>query len=114
VATASRTEAEDKAAPIAQLPPEVHALLRLSDALNIGFAGKGLDEACTDEEMAGISGLHAFRDQAVQRTGKANPMVRDFMVARGRGRPCMDMAGDAMMRAMAGVKVPKTTTSAAD
>jgi hypothetical protein len=41
-------------------------------------------------------------------------MVRDFMVASGRGRPRMDMAGDAMMRAMACVKVPKTTASAAD
>jgi hypothetical protein len=57
VANASRTEAEDKAALIAQLPLEVDAPLLLSDALNFGFAGKGLDEAFTDEAMAGISGL---------------------------------------------------------
>jgi alkanesulfonate monooxygenase SsuD/methylene tetrahydromethanopterin reductase-like flavin-dependent oxidoreductase (luciferase family) len=45
--------------------------------------------------MAGISGLQAIRDRVVQRTGKANPTVRDFMVASGRGRPRMDMVGDA-------------------
>src|SRR3712207_308052 len=59
------------------------------------FASKGLDEAFTGEEMAGISGLQAIRDRVVQRTGKANPTVRDFMVASGRGRPHMDMVGDA-------------------
>jgi FMN-dependent oxidoreductase (nitrilotriacetate monooxygenase family) len=91
----TQTEAEDKAALIAKLPLEVDALSLLSEALNFDFATKGLDEAFTGEEMAGISGLQAIRDRVVQRTGKANPTARDFMVASGRGRPRMDMVGDA-------------------
>ncbi len=91
----TQAEAEDKAALIAKLPLEVDALSLLSEVMNFDFASKGLDEAFTDEEMAGISGLQAIRDRVVERTGKKNPTVRDFMVASGRGRPRMDMVGDA-------------------
>jgi hypothetical protein len=45
--------------------------------------------------MADISGLQAIRGRIVQRTGNAKPTVRAFMVASGRRRPRMDMAGDA-------------------
>ena len=91
----TQAEAEDKAALIARLPLEVDALSLLSEVLNFDFASKGLDEAFTDEELAGISGLQAIRDRVVERTGRKNPTVRDFMVASGRGRPRMDMVGDA-------------------
>ncbi|MBX9698018.1 MAG: LLM class flavin-dependent oxidoreductase [Acetobacteraceae bacterium] len=95
IVAATQSEAEDKAALIARLPLEVDALSLLSEALNFDFASKGLDEAFTDDELAGISGLQAIRDRVVARTGKRNPTVRDFMVASGRGRPRMDMVGDA-------------------
>ena len=93
ICAATRAEAEDKAALIEKLPLDIDALSLLSEALNFDFASKGLDEAFTDEEMAGIQGLQAIRDRVVEATGKRNPTVRDFMVASQRGRPRMDMVG---------------------
>jgi alkanesulfonate monooxygenase SsuD/methylene tetrahydromethanopterin reductase-like flavin-dependent oxidoreductase (luciferase family) len=93
ICAATKAEAEDKAALIAQLPLEIDALSLLSEALNFDFASKGMDEPFSDEEMAGIQGMQAIRDRVVQRTGKKNPTVRDFMVGSGRGRPRMDMVG---------------------
>nr|WP_314075019.1 LLM class flavin-dependent oxidoreductase [uncultured Roseococcus sp.] len=93
ICAATRAEAEDKAALIEKLPLEIDALSLLSEALNFDFASKGMDEAFSDEEMAGIQGMHAIRDRVVERTGKKNPTVRDFITGSGRGRPRMDMVG---------------------
>lgn len=93
ICAATKAEAEDKAALIAKLPLEIDALSLLSEALNFDFATKGMDEPFSDEEMAGIQGLQAIRDRVVERTGKKNPTVRDFIVGSGRGRPRMDMVG---------------------
>ncbi|MDB5377088.1 MAG: class flavin-dependent oxidoreductase [Rubritepida sp.] len=93
ISAATKAEAEDKAALIARLPLEIDALSLLSEALNFDFASKGMDEPFSDEEMAGIQGMQAMRDRVVQRTGKKNPTVRDFIVGSGRGRPRMDMVG---------------------
>ena len=93
ITAATQMEAEDKAAALAKLPLEIDALSLLSEALNFDFASKGMDEAFSDEEMAGIQGLQAIRDGVVRRTGKKNPTVRDFIVGSGRGKPRMDMVG---------------------
>jgi FMN-dependent oxidoreductase (nitrilotriacetate monooxygenase family) len=93
ICAATKAEAEDKAALIAKLPLEIDALSLLSEALNFDFASKGMDEPFSDEEMAGIQGMQAMRDRVVEKTGKKNPTVRDFMTGSGRGRPRMDMVG---------------------
>jgi FMN-dependent oxidoreductase (nitrilotriacetate monooxygenase family) len=93
IVAATKAEAEDRAALIEKLPLEIDALSLLSEALNFDFASKGMDEAFSDEEMAGIQGLQTIRDRVVQKTGKKNPTVRDFIVGSGRGRPRMDMVG---------------------
>lgn len=93
ICAATKAEAEDKAALIDKLPLEIDALSLLSEALNFDFATKGMDEPFSDEEMAGIQGLQAIRNRVVERTGKKNPTVRDFIVGSGRGRPRMDMVG---------------------
>jgi FMN-dependent oxidoreductase (nitrilotriacetate monooxygenase family) len=86
VPAATRTEAEDRWAVIAELPLEIDALSLLSEALNFDFATKGMDEAFTDAELASISGLQTIRDRVVRASGIKNPTVRDFIHISGRGR----------------------------
>ena len=86
VAAATKTEAEDKWAMIEKLPLEIDALSLLSEALNFDFATKGMDEAFTDQEMAGMSGLQAHPRPRAARSGKKNPTVREFIQISGRGR----------------------------
>jgi FMN-dependent oxidoreductase (nitrilotriacetate monooxygenase family) len=80
----TRAEAEDKKAAYDKLPNEMDQLSLLSEALNYDFAKKGLDEAFTDEEIAGITGMQSMRDRVIQ-AGYPNPTVRDFMRVTGRG-----------------------------
>lgn len=84
VCAATKAEAEDKKAAYDKLPNEMDQLSLLSEALNFDFATKGLDEAFTDEEIAGIAGMQSMRDRVVE-AGGANPTVRDFMEITGRG-----------------------------
>jgi FMN-dependent oxidoreductase (nitrilotriacetate monooxygenase family) len=84
VAAATKSEAEDKWAAIEKLPLEIDALSLLSEALNFDFATKGMDEAFTDAELAGMSGLQGIRDRVL--SVKKNPTVRDFITISGRGR----------------------------
>ena len=86
VSAATKAEAEDKWALIDKLPLEIDALSLLSEVLNFDLATKGMDERFTDEEMAGISGMRAFRDRVVRVSGIKNPTVREFIKYSGRGR----------------------------
>ena len=86
VSAATKAEAEDKWAEIDKLPLEIDALSLLSEALNFDFATKGMDEAFTDDEIGGMSGLLGIRDRVVRASGKKNPTVRDFIHFSGRGR----------------------------
>src|SRR3954468_1541257 len=83
---ATRAEAEDKMAVIDSLYREVDGLSLLSEALNFDFAKKGMDEAFSSEELAGMSGMQAMRDRVMRLTGR-NPTVRDFLEVTRRGRP---------------------------
>ncbi len=77
-------EAEDKKAAYDELPKDIDELSLLSEGLNFDFSAKGLDEAFSDEELEGLSGIQAIRDRVVADTGNANPTVRDFMKITGR------------------------------
>src|SRR5476651_494425 len=58
---ATKAEAEDKMALVESLPLEIDSLSLLSEAMNFDFALKGMDEAFTSAELAGISGMQALR-----------------------------------------------------
>jgi FMN-dependent oxidoreductase (nitrilotriacetate monooxygenase family) len=77
--------AEEKRALIDGLAKPVDGLSLLSEALNYDFASKALDDAFTDDELAGIKGLQALRDRVVASSGKRNPTLRDFVEITGRG-----------------------------
>ena len=77
--------AQEKRALIDGLAKPVDGLSLLSEALNYDFASKGLDDAFTDDELAGIKGLQALRDRVVAASGKRNPTLRDFVEITGRG-----------------------------
>jgi FMN-dependent oxidoreductase (nitrilotriacetate monooxygenase family) len=81
----SEDEAADKKAQIEALAKPVDGLALLSEVLNYDFATKRMDEAFTDEELAGIKGLQGIRDRVVQGSGKKNPTVADFVEVSGRG-----------------------------
>jgi len=86
VVAATKAEAEDKMAVIDRGYREVDGLSLLSEALNFDFARKGMDEAFTDEELEGMSGMQAMRDRVMRVIGR-NPTVRDFLNVTKRGRP---------------------------
>ena len=81
----TQAQAEDKRALIDSLVKPIDGLVLLSEVLNFDFASKGYDEPFTTEEMAGISGIQAFRDRVVTLSGRANPSPRDFVEFTRRG-----------------------------
>jgi FMN-dependent oxidoreductase (nitrilotriacetate monooxygenase family) len=85
VVAPTRAEAEDKMAVIERGYREVDGLSLLSEALNFDFAGKGLDEPFTDEELASMSGMQAMRDRVTRI--KPHPTPLDFLAITRRGRP---------------------------
>ena len=86
IVAATKAEAEDKRAITEKLPLEIDSLMLLSEALNVDFGSKPMDEPFSDEELRSISGLHTIRDRVVAVSGKKNPTVRDFITVSGRGR----------------------------
>ncbi|MEM9354789.1 MAG: LLM class flavin-dependent oxidoreductase [Pseudomonadota bacterium] len=86
VVAETRQEAEDKRALLESLPIEEDSLMLLSEVLNFDFGSKPLDEPFTDEELKSMSGLQAYRDRAIQGSGKSNPSIRDFINVTQRGR----------------------------
>lgn len=81
----SQAEAEDRRAEYDALAKPIDGLVLLSEVLNYDFAGKPYDEPFTTEEMAGISGIQAFRDRVVKLSGRSNPSPRDFVTFTQRG-----------------------------
>jgi FMN-dependent oxidoreductase (nitrilotriacetate monooxygenase family) len=86
VVGATKSEAEDKMAMIAKLPLEIDALSLLSEGLNFDFAGKGMDEPLTTNELMGMQGMLGIRDGVLRKSGKTNPTARDFIHFSGRGQ----------------------------
>jgi len=76
--------AEDKRALVASLARPIDSLALLCEVLNVDFATRPYELPFTDEELAGVS-WHSLRDKVIQKTGRKNPSVRDFVEASGRG-----------------------------
>ena len=96
---ATKSEAEDKMALIEKLPLEIDALSLLSEGLNYDFAGKGIDEPLTTEELQGMQGMLGVRDGVLRTSGKTNPRARAISLpspaaARPRMRSWVDRSGD--------------------
>ncbi len=81
----SADEAAEKRALVESLARPVDGLALLSEVLNYDFASKRMDEAFSDEELAGIKGLQGIRDRVVAGSGKQNPTLGDFVTVSGRG-----------------------------
>lgn len=81
----SESEAQERRQQYDELAKPIDGLVLLSEVLNYDFSSKGFDDAFSDEEMAGISGIQAFRDRVVNLSGKANPSPRDFVTFTQRG-----------------------------
>ena len=81
----SEAEAQDRRARYDELAKPIDGLVLLSEVLNYDFAQKPYDEAFSDEEMSGISGIQAFRDRVVTLSGRSNPTPRDFVTFTQRG-----------------------------
>ena len=94
VVGSTRSEAEDKMALIESLYKEVDGLSLLSEALNFDFKTKGMDEAFSEAELEGMSGMHAMRNRVMQVIGR-NPTVRDFLTVTRRGRTHNAVVGSA-------------------
>lgn len=90
----TRAEAEDRKAAFDVLPKDIDELSLLSEGLNFDFSTKDLDDTFTEEELASLSGIQAIRDRVVERTGSANPTVRDFMRITSRARLDHALVGD--------------------
>ncbi len=87
----SKAQAEDRKAAYDKLPNEIDQLSLLSEALNFDFATKGLDEPFTEEEIAGIQGMHTMRDR-VMASGIEEPDRARFH-ADYRTRPAQQSLG---------------------
>ncbi len=77
--------AEAKRELAASLHKPIDSLALLSEALNYDFASKPLDAPFSADELAGISGLRGIVDRVVERSGKPNPTLQDFVTFSRRG-----------------------------
>jgi FMN-dependent oxidoreductase (nitrilotriacetate monooxygenase family) len=84
VVAETREAAQKKRAMIESLAKPIDGLALLCEVMNVDFSGRPYDQPFTDEELAAVS-WHSFRDLIVQRSGKSNPSVADFVKFSGRG-----------------------------
>ena len=80
----SADQAAEKRAFLDSLAKPIDGLTLLCEVLNTDFSKRDYDEPFSDEELAGIS-WQSYRDRVIQRSGKKNPTVRDFVEVSGRG-----------------------------
>jgi FMN-dependent oxidoreductase (nitrilotriacetate monooxygenase family) len=77
--------AQEKLAVIERLAHPLDSLVLLSEVFNYDFARHALDDPLSDEVLSSMTGLRGFLDRILQRSGKRNPTVRDFVHYSGRG-----------------------------
>jgi FMN-dependent oxidoreductase (nitrilotriacetate monooxygenase family) len=77
--------AEAKRALIEMQHKPIDSLALLSEALNYDFASKPMNAPFSADELAGISGLRGIVDRVVERSGKPNPTLKDFVTFSRRG-----------------------------
>ena len=68
----------------ASLAKPIDSLALLCEVLNVDFAARPYEKPFTDAELASVS-WHSLRDRVIDKSGKKNPSVRDFVEASGRG-----------------------------
>ncbi|MGF1596683.1 MAG: LLM class flavin-dependent oxidoreductase [Acidimicrobiales bacterium] len=90
----TRAEAEDRKATYDRLPKDIDELSLLSEGLNFDFSTKDLDDTFSADELASLSGIQAIRDRVVERAGRTEPTVRDFMRITGRASLDHALVGD--------------------
>ncbi|MGB5757240.1 MAG: LLM class flavin-dependent oxidoreductase [Acidimicrobiales bacterium] len=95
VVAPTRAQAEDDKAAFDALTKDIDELSLLSEGLNFDFSTKGLDDTFTPEELASLSGIQAIRDRVIERSGGAEPTVRDFMRITSRASLNHAVVGDA-------------------
>jgi alkanesulfonate monooxygenase SsuD/methylene tetrahydromethanopterin reductase-like flavin-dependent oxidoreductase (luciferase family) len=77
--------AQEKLAVIERLAHPLDSLVLLSEVFNYDFARHALDDPLSDEVLSSMTGLRGFLDRILQRSGKRNPTVRDFVHYSRRG-----------------------------
>lgn len=90
----THAEAEDRRAAFDSLTRDIDELSLLSEGLNFDFSTKGVDDTFTEAEMKALSGIQAIRDRVMERSGSAEPTVRDFMRITGRASLSHAIVGD--------------------
>lgn len=80
----TEAQAKDRFELIASLAKPIDSLALLCEVLNVDFSTRPYEEPFTDEELASVS-WHSLRDRVIQKSGKRNPSVRDFVEHSGRG-----------------------------
>lgn len=80
----SLAQAEDKYALIESLAKPIDSLALLGEVLNVDFSQRPYEQPFTDEELASVS-WQSLRDKVIEKSGKKNPSVRDFVEVSGRG-----------------------------
>ncbi len=84
VVAESADQAAEKRAYIESLAKPIDGLTLLCEVLNVDFAARDYDAPFSDEELANIS-WQGYRDRVIEKSGKKNPSVRDFVEVSGRG-----------------------------
>ncbi|WP_322032120.1 LLM class flavin-dependent oxidoreductase [Paraburkholderia sp. J76] len=84
VVAASEAQARDEYEMVASLAKPIDSLALLCEVLNVDFSTRPYEAPFTDAELASVS-WHSLRDRVIQKSGKKNPSVRDFVEQSGRG-----------------------------
>lgn len=84
VVAESSDAAAEKRALIESLVKPIDGLSLLCEVLNVDFSKRPYDAPFADEELAAMS-WQSFRDNVIERSGKKNPSVRDFVEVSKRG-----------------------------
>ena len=84
VVAESSEAAAEKRALLEGLVKPIDGLSLLCEVMNVDFSTRAYDEPFTDQELASVS-WQSFRDNVIDRSGKKNPSVRDFVEVSKRG-----------------------------
>ncbi len=80
----SSDAAAEKRAYLDTLSRPIDGLTLLCEVLNTDFATRDYDAPFSSEELEAMS-FQGYRDRVIQKSGKINPSVRDFVEISGRG-----------------------------
>ncbi len=75
----TKTMAEDKVALLESLYKPIDALVNLSELFNYDFSGRELDEPISPEELDGMTGNQSYKERVIERSGKPDPSINDFL-----------------------------------